>query len=645
MRRNLLAIAALVCLGFLPACSRSGGPAGSGGGKGWTVSALPASVRLDPVAGRIIENRPDIYKMRPLDGLLQSNWVFSGDTVRLEAVRGEYVSFQVVIGSPDGSPLKDMYVGMFPFSNGGNPLEARPELFLEWSVEVREKSFGYERCSYGPGWYPDALIPLHCLDIDPERAGRVWYPLNLPDFRNRVPGQRYQIIWVDQYVPQESVSAPPGLYRSEVTLRCGENTRSLTVELKVHDCAIPNRNRLWGNLQHEGFLSRMDEKSELELFQLFKRNRVVLADNGYKPDLTVTPEGKVQIDWTRFDNRLKKYFTGEAFTEAYGYSGPGYGEPWEEFLLPFDCWREHEGRVNPGWPDVGDSTQERTGTSQAVYVDAIRQMREHLLSMSDPEKTHLIVFQNGLDESYFPSAWDRMIYYGTLFKKYFPEAKYRVDGGYSVEAMQAIHEAIDYWCCHTVGYNRGTVQKFRQMGIKDWIYGPVLYERKENSGVGSSTFIDLEPSNDRLISWSCWRYKALTWCSWGIGSQWRKAWYAPETWKFAVRSEDKPLSERSFNGNALLVYAPGIVPGVDIPCPSIRLKSMRDGVEEWELLQTLADLDGHPERSDSLVDRLVYDPFGDMSIGRLDVWSHNPQDWDDTRNVLIEKVEAAVKGN
>lgn len=640
---NFLVYPILACIAIFCTCGRTGGPDSSD--RGLILSALPSSVRLDPVSGKIIENRPDIYEMRTLDGLLQQNWIFSHDTVRLHAARGEYVSFQIVIGSPDGAAHKDIYAGMFPFACGGNPLAAGPpELFLEWSVELRGKSSGYEKSSYGPGWYPDALIPLDCLDTDPEFNGRIWYPLNLPDFRNRIPGQRYQIIWVDQFVPVDSQSAPPGVYRSEIAVRSGESMRSLAVELTVHDCAIPNGNRLWGNLQHEGFLSRMDEKAELELYQLFKKHRVTLADNGYRPDLTVTPSGKVEIDWARFDKRLKKYFTGEAFTAAYGYSGPGYGEPWEEFLLPFDCWREHEGRQHAGWPDAGTAAEEREPGKQALYVDAIRQVREHLLSMTDPEKTHLIVFQAGLDESYFPEAWERMVYYGGLFKKHFPESKYRVDGGYSLEAMQAIHGAIDYWCCHTVGYDMETVKKYRELGIRDWVYGPLLYERKENSGVGSSTFIDLEPSNDRLISWACWKYQALTWCSWGIGSQWRKAWYSPETWHFAVRTKDKPLVERSFNGNALLVYAPGIVQSVDVPCPSIRLKNMRDGVEEWEMLRTLADIDGNTERADSIAGRLVNNPFGEQSIGRFDVWNHNPQDWDEARLALIETIEQAGKG-
>ncbi|MBN2289262.1 MAG: DUF4091 domain-containing protein [Candidatus Glassbacteria bacterium] len=602
----------------------------------WWIGALPSSVRLDPVNGKIIEDRPDIYRMEPLGDLPVRNWVFDGETVELHAARGEYVSFQLVIAKGPEGELDDISVRMQPFSGNGVRLEVEPELFLEWSVEVRTPSSGYERTSYGPGWYPDALIPLDQLQTDPERQGRLWYPLRLPDFRNRIENQRFQVIWVDQFVPFAREAAPPGVYRSEITVRVGGVSRKLPVALEVWDFALPNRNNLAGNLQQGGFMKNLDEDLELELYQLFKRHRIVPFDYAYRPGIEITGSGEVVLDWTGFDSRLRKYFTGEAFTEKYGYSGPGYGEPLEQYVLPFDCYRDHRGITRPGWPDVGDMQQERKPENRAVYISAIRQVREHILSMADPQKTRLIVFQGGLDESYFPEAWDRMVYYGKLFKQYFPEAFYRVDGSYSREAMETIHEAIDYWCCHTVGYDMETVLAYRELGIKDWVYGPLLYERRENSWVGSSTFLDLELTNERLISWACWKYRTLTWCSWGIGCRWEAAWFTPATWQHATREQGSPLRIRTSNGNALGAYAPNIVPSVDVPCSTVRLKNMRDGVEEYELMRLLSGLDGGPDRVDAVVNRIVGRPFGKESIGDIDVWSHDPRQWDAARLELGE---------
>ena len=40
--------------------------------------------------------------------------------------------------------------------------------------------------------------------------------------------------------------------------------------------------------------------------------------------------------------------------------------------------------------------------------------RDAIMAVVNPEKTELIVYLNGLDESYFPEAWDRMVYFGNI---------------------------------------------------------------------------------------------------------------------------------------------------------------------------------------------------------------------------------------
>ncbi|HUU30279.1 MAG TPA: hypothetical protein VM123_20935 [archaeon] len=607
----------------------------------WSIGALPSSVRLDPASGRIIDDGSGIYETAPLGDLLAKNWVYDTESVSLHAARGEYVSFQLVIRNNADTALKDIIIEMKPFTQSGSALEVEPELFLEWAVQVKEHTSGYERGSLGGGWYPDALIPLEFIQQDLSRMkNRLTYPLELPDFHNRVDSQRYLLIWVDQYIPFEREKAPAGVYSSELTVSIGGQRKSLPVKLKVWNFAIPRENKFAGNLQHEGFLRRMDERLELSVYQLFKRHRIVPVDPTYTPSISVSPDGKVTIDWSTHDERLGKYFSGEAFTDKYGYSGPGYGEPIELYVLPFDVYGKYG---TSGWPDIGKPDVEREPARQAVYIEAIRQVREHMLSMINPEKTKLIVYLNGLDESYFPEAWDRMDFYGKLFDKYFPETFFRVDGSYNEEAMKVIHDAIDYWCCHTIGYNLETIQAYRKLGIKDWLYGPMLYESEKNGWSGSSTFTDLPLVNERAISWSCWKYRTLTFCSWGIGSGWEAAWYNSETFKDIFRDHGEgPLCFRLYNGNAMEIYAPGVIPNVNAPCPSIRLKTMRDGVEEYEFFRMLSELDKGTERADAVVNRIIKQPFGEKSIGNLEIWDYNPANWDAARIEIGEMIEKAV---
>jgi len=609
----------------------------------WSAAIFPASVRLDPTTNKVVENRfKGVKQVRPEnENILAKNWIFDGTKASLYGARGEYISFQLALTNHPDSLLRNINIEIKPFRNGDTELKVNPELFLEWSVNVLTKSTGYPVASLGKGWYPDALIPMRDVQMDSALVkGRWTYPLWLPDFNNRIEGQRSLIFWVDQFIPFEYESAKPGLYTTEVVITVGAETQRIPVELNVWNFAIPNENRLKASLQEEGYLSAKNEKEELQVYHLMKRNRISLMDPTYTPKLLSRQGEKLKVDWSDFDKRLKKYFTGEAFTAAYGYeNGPGYGEPVETFILPFDVYGKHH---TPGWPDIGTPDVERNPANREIYVNAIKQVRDHLQPMVNPKKTELTVYLNGLDESYFQSALERMVYFGDIFKEYYPEAGFRVDGGYDDSAMQFIHKSVTAWASHTINYDIDRVKKYQEMGIKDWLYGPMLYESKVNSWVGSSTFTDLPLLCDRAISWGVWKYNTYSWISWGIGVGEKGAWYDPETWKSAAKAgpgfEEPQFKFKKINGSAQLVYAPGIIPNVNEYCPSIRLKTMRNGVQEYEYMRLLSELDKNKTRANEIVNSVIKEPFGNQSIGNFDVWTYDAEQWDQGRIRLGELI-------
>lgn len=615
---------------------------------GWSISVIPSSVRLDPVNNEIIDHRfvlPEGNRIRESD-MLKKNNVFDGEQVSLYGARGEYVSFQLVITNHSTETLDNIRIELPSFGNDTCRFRIKPELFLEWAVEVKTPSTGYPMASLGKGWYPDALIPFRFIQDDSAQVKWRWiYPLWLPDFNNRIDNQISMIVWIDQYIPFERTEAEAGVYNSTLSVSIQGKSKSIPVRLKVWDFAIPNENKFKAGLQHEGFMKSMPEKQELEIYQLLRRNRVAMLDPTYEPGIKTGENGRFSIDWQEFDDRLDKYFDGTAFTNDFGYEyGPGYGEPIETYVLPFDVYGKHGTK---GWPDVGKPDIEREPENRAVYTECIKKVREHFKSLIDPAKTDITVYLNGLDESYFPEAWSRMVYYGDMFRELYPEAYFRIDGGYSEEAMAIVKNSINSWASHTIEYDYGTVKKYQETGIRVWLYGPMLYESRINSWVGSSTFLDLPLVNDRAISWSCWKYKTYSWLSWGAGAGWINGWYDPESWKDA--SKARPESEAEFtykkiNGNALLVYAPGVIPNVTGACPSIRLKAMRDGIQEYEYMRLLSETDGNRIRTDSLVNGIIKQPFGPKSIGNLDVWSFVPAEWDATRIRMGELIDRAAKG-
>jgi hypothetical protein len=611
---------------------------------GWTISVLPSSVRIDPSTHRIFDQPYNTNGGNiTAESLLKSNWIYDGKFTSLQGARGEYVSFQLVLTNNSNTPLKGIEVNMKPFANGSSQLKVLPELFLEWSVEIKSASTGYPKASLGTGWYPDALIPFKYIQqgIQPHKVNAWLYPLQLPDFNNRIDNQKSQIIWIDQYIPFEKANATTGLYTSNVSVKIGNASQSIPVQLNILDFAIPNENLLKGSLQHEGFVSRMTDEQELEVYQLMKRNRVGVLDPTYEPELKKTGN-TVSVDWKKFDARLKKYLTGEAFTKKLGYEdGPGYGTPIETFLLPFDVYGKHDTK---GWPDIGKPSVEKNAANRAQYINIIHSVRDHLKPLVNPKTTDLTVYLDGLDESYFPEAWDRMAYYGELFKKEYPEAEFRVDGGYTDTAMRVIEHAISAWAVHTIEFDEARFAKYKKMGIKQWLYGPMIYESKVNSWVGSSTFTDLPLVNDRAISWSAWKYKAHSWISWGIGAGWKAGWYDPETWKSANDGGNADgYDEKKLNGNGMLIYSPGIVPNVKGACPSIRLKTMRDGVQEYEYMRMLSALDKNDVRVNEVINQVIDKPFGNNAVGNINVWNYDPAKWDQARKKLGTLINETIK--
>jgi len=123
-------------------------------------------------------------------------------------------------------------------------------------------------------------------------------------------------------------------------------------------------------------------------------------------------------------------------------------------------------------------------------------------------------------------------------------------------------------------------------------------------------------------------------------------WYDPESWKDQYKGgadSDPEFTYKKINGSALYVYSGGIIPNVNGPCPSIRLKNLRNGVQEYEMMRLLKKLDGNDERVNAIVDGVIKEPFGDKSIGNLDVWSFDARVWDESRIKMGDLIHEAVK--
>lgn len=577
----------------------------------WAVSD---GVRVNPTTGQVIEARTDIHADYPAGDFRAANpvWNAASRTVSLRAARNEFVAFQVIVET--AQPVTGVDV---KFAGLTGPSGARLEgkyaaVFKEWYVHVRRATTGYEKSSLGPGWYPDALMPQRRANLFPG------FPFSIPDLYNNIPGQTNQALWVDLFVPDDRAAAPPGRYTGDFEVTWPGGHDSLHIALDVWDFALPQENHIPGDIWN-GSMRDMPPQEEMAYYQLARQHRFLPLIYAYRPKLKIQG-ASVSLDWTEYDRRLAPYLDGSAFTVAHSYWGPCYGLPLDHIMLPFNV--EKRGNKNTAWPlavpDAG-----RTPEYEAVWKETGRQVRAHLDQNPRWRGVTKIAFLDGLDESYYEAAYEKMLYYGKLLHEAMGRGwfKYRVDGGYARDVMERLSKEVELWVSHTADFDIDDVEYFRPKGVDTWFYGPMIYEQKKNSSIGSNTLTDLDLLVNRGIGWIGWKYRS-GWVQWEFDWNAYAAWYEAENYK---------LPEGIYNGSGQLIYR-GVVMDYAQPIPSVRLKAQRRGLQDYEYFWLLTQKTGSKQAADRLVTSIVHKrPFGKAALFDIEIWKNNPEDWDKAR--------------
>ncbi len=587
------------------------------------VWAVGDGVRVNPVTGSVIESRPDIHRDYPAGDPRTGNFVWdsAAKTVRLRAARNEFVAFQLIVEAAEPADGIDV---RFPALTGpsGQRIEGRNlALFKEWYTQVRRPSTGYEGTSLGPAWYPDALLPYRHNELN------TGFPFSIPDLYNNIPNQKNHAIWVDVFVP---IAAPAGSYSGTVEVTWKGGRESTRVALDVWDFTLPEETHLKGDIWNDS-MKHMPAREEMRYYQLARQHRFLPLIYAYRPEITVQ-NSDVKLNWTAYDARVGPYIDGSAFTAKRGYWGPGAGIPVDHMMLPFDI--EKRGNRATAWP-VALPPEGRSPAYERVWRETARQVRAHLDADPRWRNVRKIAFLNGLDESYNEDAYEKMLYYGRLLHESLGRGwfQYRIDGGYTPEAMDKLKREVDLWVCHTVSWEQDLVERLRPQGVDAWFYGPMIYEQRKNSGCGSNTFLDLDLLVNRAIGWVGWKYRS-GWVEWEFDWNAFAAWYEAENFK-------EP--ERIFNGSGQLIYR-GAVMGYDQPIPSIRLKAQRRGLQDYEYFWLLAERTGSKDAADHLVNGIIYKrPFGEKAMLDTEIWKNDPEQWDRARLAAGDEIAKRKK--
>ncbi|MBI4326511.1 MAG: DUF4091 domain-containing protein, partial [Chloroflexi bacterium] len=191
---------------------------------------------------------------------------------------------------------------------------------------------------------------------------------------------------------------------------------------------------------------------------------------------------------------------------------------------------------------------------------------------------------------------------------------------------------VDIWCPLFSLHRRDSAAQRQALGETIWTYTALCQ--------GSPTpwwHIDYPLLNYRVPAWMAWRDGMKGLLYWGGMSYWKQV---KDPWQEAPYYTGSGAFQQGtkgiiFNGEGSLVY-PARAVGYDGIVPTIRLKALREAIEDYDYLAILERL-GKAAEADAIVKPLVESFFQ---------WEKNPAAYDTARARLAALIStAANRGN
>ena len=507
--------------------------------------------------------------------------IFQGDaSVVIQSAKNEVESFQIIVSAPTQHlMITNVEISDLTGQNGGKINNESITLFREEYVRVWRAS---PRPELPPGLYADPLVPfINPLTGEPivprqqfrerwgepiKTIGYEMYALPFPVFK----GQN-QPIWFDVSVPKDAES---GLYTGDVTVTSEDNiSQTIDVSLTVWDFTLPDTSSLrthFGTIPHAdtywklGAGSDRFRKIEMNYCDVFSEHRItppipksLLPQANENGSLTITPERHAQLQ-----EFIKKHKI-------------------REFEIP---------RIRYRNPLTSDRDK------------LVRYLKEYYRYLKD----------NGWDEGAFyymhdepnlPENYAHVSEYGKLVAEAAPGLKRLVVEQTYKEAPSwpEIDHAVDIWCPLWSFIHRETILDKVSQGDEVWSY-TALTQRAPSYHPDYNAVKDLDPpywhidrplANYRAPMWINWQYNITGLLYWTAVASTLDPWNIPAFTSF----------QRYFNGGGYLLY-PGYPCGMDTAVSCIRLKNIRDGIEDYEYFAILEKLAGR-EKVNRIVDTIA----------------------------------------
>ncbi len=464
-------------------------------------------------------------------------------TISLSAARNEYEAYQIVVqATQKAATVTDVAVSDLTGPGGGKILAKGMKRYREHCVYVRRPSYNSDA---RVGLYFDALIPF----VNPIDGSKLteWHSRNNKDgakhdaIPHKVHPEKAEVFWIDVYVPAD---AKPGDYTGQAKVcLAGVEPIHIPVKLHVWDFALPDVPAVQS---HFGGFHRVADahgvkRGSPEYHVIEERYCAAMAEHRITPEVPRhllpkrNPDGS--IDPSQTHGKLV------AFMKRYHVNA---------------IQVMHLSRLPKG---------KQLETTRRYLAE----MQAYLAKHGWLDGAYIYV----LDEPNDKEAYETVRKLGAFIHDAAPKIKVLCTEQTkpTKRSWGSLNDAVDIWVPLWPLHDEPTAKERLAAGDELWSYTALCQRGKD------PLFwqLDFPLLNYRVWAWLNYRYHMtglLYWTSvyWG---------HVRDPWL------DQPSFRLAYNAEGMLFY-PGKDAGFDGPVVSMRLKQIREGMEDYEYLHLLA---------------------------------------------------------
>jgi hypothetical protein len=543
-----------------------------------------------------------LAKIKPLDPVPSA----PAKSVDLFAARNEFESFQIVLraGAADLSGV-DIDFSDLRTSQGAEISKENVTVYLERFLNL-ERPSAYDG---GTGLWPDPLVPRVDRYTHEKRNG----------FPFTVQGGRNQPMWVEIFVP---LAANPGKYTGSARISInGAAPFFVPIHIVVWNFTLPSTSTLKSSFglsgidalkQHRGQYTNDEELYAIT--RLYTKaallHRISIYGGSMVPPKYTYNSGRMRLNWSAYDAEVGPFLDGVAIPE---------GEPL------------HGAKATS--IDLRTPPALETDEQQALYWT---QYAKHFQQKGWLNRLFLYLWDEPA-KSVFPEVLKR----GRLALQVDPKIRSLVTVPFTEALAQVVRiwvplvnclepkPGFDDFCEHTPPFE--TYARDAQQSSL-WFYQSCASHGCNIVGGPYFTgwpsyMIDVPGASNRVMQWIAWKYRIEGELYYSVDEAYGRG---KDPWDsvFLVGG----------NGDGTLFYPgrPDHIGGrTHIPIESIRLKLIREGMQDYEYLALLAKVGG-PKQADEYADRIVKKPY---------LWESRPETFLQVRQELGEALDRLAAGS